>query len=201
MTSAGRVAAMFALVAVLAVAVCGGGGRWAVAAETLAEKCGKQFQNVVPCLSFATAKAEKPSKECCDSVATIKKTDPACLCYVIQQVHSGDNAQVKSMGVKEDRIRQLPTVCNIAGADITLCPKLLNLPANSPDAAMFSNSTAAPATTTTAKTPTGPGVATSTTASGGSDGFRHAPQLAGVPLLASAVLILGGSLWAGSFLN
>ncbi|VFQ81054.1 unnamed protein product [Cuscuta campestris] len=188
---------MFSLV--VAVAVCGG-GRWAVAAETLAEKCGKQFQNVVPCLSFATEKAATPSKECCDAVGTIKKTDPACLCFVIQQVHGGDNAQVKSMGVKEDRIRQLPAVCNIAGADITLCPKLLNLPANSPDAAIFTNSTAAP-TTMTAKTPMGPGVGTSTPVGGGaSDGFKHAPQLAGVPLLASAVLILGG-LWAGFSFN
>lgn len=165
-------------------------------AENLADKCGKKFQNVVPCLAYATGKAATPSKECCDSVESIKETDPACLCYVIQQVHGGNNAQVKSMGIREDALLQLPSVCKLTGADINKCPKLLNLASNSPDAAIFTNSSSAASTTTKTPASSSPSTVTPATTDSKSDGAMHTPQLAGVPLLASAMLILGG-LWAG----
>lgn len=97
--------------------VLAGGG-----AETIAEKCAAEFQKVTQCLSFVTAKAAAPSKDCCSSVTELKDTDPACLCYIIEQVHNGSNPAVKSMGVQESRLLQLPSACKLANASITECP-------------------------------------------------------------------------------
>ncbi|GAU16658.1 hypothetical protein TSUD_326080 [Trifolium subterraneum] len=87
----------------------------------LTQKCGQVVQKVIPCLDFATGKAETPKKECCDAANSIKQTDPECLCYIIQQTHKG-SPESKSMGIQEDKLLQLPTVCHVKDANITNCP-------------------------------------------------------------------------------
>ncbi|CAI9761706.1 unnamed protein product [Fraxinus pennsylvanica] len=155
------------------VAVCGGfaaGG----ADTALANKCTAEFQKVMACLTFATGKVAAPGRECCNAVSDLKETDPACLCFTILQIHNGSNPAIKQMGVQESRLLQLPSACNLANASVNECPKLLHLPANSSDAAIFTN---ANVTTTPISTP---GTSSPTTA-GGSNGFRHGPQqLAGL---------------------
>nr|GMD59228.1 non-specific lipid transfer protein GPI-anchored 1 [Ipomoea batatas] len=237
---------------VLLLVVCGGGV--AAAKDDLKDKCGKESTKVMDCLTYAIGTADAPSKQCCDSVSSIKETDPVCLCYVIQQVHKGDSS-VTGLGIKEDRLLKLPSACKLANASTTNCPsglvrefvllwlsfsvsqktlavspptglpehrlsgsarqggsegyrrspdfynvfliaELLNLPAGSPDAAIFTNATTSHATSTTpGASPGGSSTAQPTTAGGDSgDGFTHAPQLAGVPLLAAAVVAV--VLWA-----
>lgn len=146
---------MFMCLCVLALIIGGSNG-----AEDLASKCGSVVQKVIPCLDFATGKAPTPKKECCDAANSIKATDPECLCYIIQQTHKG-SPESKSMGIQEDKLLQLPTVCHVNGANISDCPKLLGLSANSPDAAIFKNASrtnptpsSAAATTATPTTPT-----------------------------------------------
>lgn len=89
--------------------------------DNLAEKCGQVVQKVIPCLGFATGKEATPSKQCCDSATVIKDTDPECLCYIIQQTHKG-SAESKSMGIREDRLLQLPSACQVKNASISNCP-------------------------------------------------------------------------------
>nr|GMD57816.1 non-specific lipid transfer protein GPI-anchored 1 [Ipomoea batatas] len=211
---------------VVLLVVCGGGVT-AAAKDDLKDKCGKESTKVVDCLTYAIGTADAPSKQCCDSVSSIKETDPVCLCYVIQQVHKGDSS-VTGLGIKEDRLLKLPSACKLANASTTNCPtvspptglpehrlsggamqgasegyrrspdfyyvfliaELLNLPAGSPDAAIFTNATTSHATSTT---PGASSTSQPTTAGGDSAGFKHAPQLAGVPLLAAAVAVV---LWA-----
>ncbi|OIV97477.1 hypothetical protein TanjilG_11001 [Lupinus angustifolius] len=108
-------------------------------ADDLATKCGQVVEKVIPCLNFATGKAATPTKQCCDAVNDeIKESDPECLCYIILQTHKG-SPQSKQMGIQEDKLLQLPSACNVKNANITQCPKLLGLPPNSPDAAIFTN--------------------------------------------------------------
>ncbi|KAF9597020.1 hypothetical protein IFM89_014885 [Coptis chinensis] len=45
------------------------------------------------------------------------------------------------MGLQEAKLLQLPTACNLINANISDCPKLLNLAPNSPDMGIFTNST------------------------------------------------------------
>ncbi|KAF7124153.1 hypothetical protein RHSIM_Rhsim12G0025400 [Rhododendron simsii] len=158
----------------------------AAAAATLQEQCSSDFQKVVTCLAYATGKAAAPSKECCDSVTEIKGKDPVCLCYIIQQTHNGSE-QIKSMGIQESRLIQLPTACKLTNASISDCPKLLNITSTSPDYSIFTNTSSA---TTTPSTETGTGTVTGTssvTTPASSDGSSHGPQL--MPLVAIAMAI------------
>ncbi|XP_019155708.1 PREDICTED: non-specific lipid transfer protein GPI-anchored 1-like [Ipomoea nil] len=140
-------------------------------AEDLQDRCGKDIQKVVACLSFATGKAATPGKECCESASSIEASErPLCFCYMIEQVHNGSNTQIQSSGIQEARLLQLPSACKINDVNVTTCPKLLKLPANSPDIAFFTNTSANSASTT-------PGVGAGPAPS---NAFKHNPlQLAG----------------------
>ncbi|KAF2286487.1 hypothetical protein GH714_017303 [Hevea brasiliensis] len=104
----------------------------------------------MPCLTYATGKANTPTKDCCSEVKDLKDSDPKCLCYIIQQTRNGSE-QIKSLGIQQDRLLQLPSACQLQNASVSFCPKLLGLSPSSPDAAIFTNITA----TTTPTTPTG----------------------------------------------
>ncbi|KAL5760199.1 hypothetical protein ACOSP7_018702 [Xanthoceras sorbifolium] len=125
-------------------------------AETQQE-CGEQFQKVMTCLDYAKGKAATPSSQCCGSVKDIKENDPKCLCYIIQQAHGGSSDTLKSLGVQEAKLLQLPSACQLKNASISYCPKLLGISPSSPDAAIFSSNAS---TTATHATPTGTTVAT-----------------------------------------
>ncbi|KAK9063534.1 hypothetical protein SSX86_017404 [Deinandra increscens subsp. villosa] len=119
---------------VVCMVVCG-----AAAEESLAEQCSSKLTAVMTCVNFATGKEATPQQKCCDSVKEMKDDNPACLCFVIQQIHNGTNPMLKKMNIQESRLLQLSSACKIANASITDCPKLLKLPPGSPDAAIFTN--------------------------------------------------------------
>ncbi|CAI9779398.1 unnamed protein product [Fraxinus pennsylvanica] len=160
-----KIEAKFLATLFVFMAICGGfvaGG----ADTELENKCSAEFQKVTACLAFATGKAAAPSTGCCDAVKDLKESEPACLCFFILQIHNGSNPNIKQTGVQESRLLQLPSVCKLTNASITECPKLLHLPANSSDAAIFTNANA---------TMTTPGTSPPTN-TGGSNEFRHGPQ-------------------------
>ncbi|KAI7752751.1 hypothetical protein M8C21_026833 [Ambrosia artemisiifolia] len=109
------------------------------AEDSLAQECSKKLTAVMTCVDFATGKEATPQKKCCDSVKEMKDSNPACLCFVIQQIHNGTNPMLKSINIQESRLLQLSSACNIANASISDCPRLLKLPPNSPDASIFTN--------------------------------------------------------------
>jgi hypothetical protein len=100
---------------------CGLARKAGAAAASVAEKCSKDFTKVASCLNYATGAESAPTKDCCNSVTEIRNDDPVCLCYVIQQTHNG-SGQAKQLGIKEDRLLQLPSACNLKNASITNCP-------------------------------------------------------------------------------
>ncbi|CAN1313532.1 Non-specific lipid transfer protein GPI-anchored 1 [Linum perenne] len=93
------------------------------AGENLGTECAKDFQSVMTCLAYAQGKQGSPSKECCDSIKSIKDNEPKCLCFIMQQTHNG-SAQFKSMGIQESKLLQLPTACQLHNATISFCPRL-----------------------------------------------------------------------------
>ncbi|XAR64391.1 hypothetical protein NMG60_11024708 [Bertholletia excelsa] len=158
-------------VGLLLVGLFGYGANGAAPAPTLAQQCNSLFEKVVPCLGYATGKAAAPTKECCNSVSEIKGSNPACLCYVIEQTRNGSE-EVKSLGVREDRLLQLPSACKLTNASISDCPKLLKIPESSPEYKIFTNSSASSSTTSSSSSP-----ATSLpTSAGGSGRFKHGPK-------------------------
>ncbi|XP_050276194.1 non-specific lipid transfer protein GPI-anchored 1 [Quercus robur] len=154
-----------------------------VSGAGVAEKCSQQLSNVAQCLSFASGKAETPTKECCTSVKGMRDSDPECLCFMIQQTHNGSEA-IKNLGIQEARLLQLPTACNLKNSSISDCPKLLGLAPGSPDAAIFTNaSTATP-------TPTSSSSSEKANASDTNFGTRLGPHLTGLMAMAIAIFLL-----------
>lgn len=105
------------MVAIVVVWGCMG----VVGEETLSSECSDAFQKLPICLGFATGKDTQPTKECCSSVASIKSSKPACLCYIIQQFYVG-NTQLKSFGIQETKLLQLSSACKLTNASMADCP-------------------------------------------------------------------------------
>lgn len=97
-----------------------------VRAADLANKCSADFEKVAQCLSYVTGKAATPTKDCCTSVTEIRDSNPVCLCFFIQQTHNGSE-QIRSLGVQETKLLQLPTACNLKNASISNCPSEFSL--------------------------------------------------------------------------
>ncbi|KAK6252768.1 hypothetical protein QUC31_014488 [Theobroma cacao] len=130
------------------------GGVGAADESGLANECSKDFQSVMTCLNFAQGKVATPTKECCSSVSTIKENEPKCLCYLLQQTQTSGAQNLKSLGVQEAKLLQLPSACQLKNASVSDCPKLLGLSPNSPDAAIFTNASSTATTTTSPSTGT-----------------------------------------------
>ncbi|KAF8378014.1 hypothetical protein HHK36_029347 [Tetracentron sinense] len=145
------------------------------------QRCSNEFTKVTPCLNYATGKAASPTNECCTSVTEISNRDPACLCFIIQQTHKGAPS-LKSLGIQEARLLQLGSVCKVANASITECPKLLKLSPSSPDNAIFTNSSSAVSSIPT------PATATSSKPDS-SNAFVNGPHLAGPTAVTVAVFV------------
>uniref|UniRef100_A0A803PHS9 Bifunctional inhibitor/plant lipid transfer protein/seed storage helical domain-containing protein n=1 Tax=Cannabis sativa TaxID=3483 RepID=A0A803PHS9_CANSA len=159
-------------------------------AVSIPEKCGSDFQKLAVCLTYATGKAATPTKDCCDSVKGIKDSEPECLCFIMQQTHSG-NDKIKSMGIQETKLIQLPSTCALKNASLAECPKLLGLAPNSPDAAIFTNANATSATPAASATPSTTGTGSSQPQTSNSDSSKtHLGPCIAV-LLAMAMAAIG----------
>ncbi|KAK1259882.1 hypothetical protein QJS04_geneDACA015431 [Acorus gramineus] len=88
----------------------------------LQSKCSPEFQKLTPCLDYASAKVDTPTSGCCSSTKDTRSSDPACLCYIIQQVHAG-TASLKNLGIQLPRLLQLPSVCKLANSSVSNCPR------------------------------------------------------------------------------
>ncbi|ONK72025.1 uncharacterized protein A4U43_C04F14860 [Asparagus officinalis] len=127
------------------------------ASSPLQDKCSPEFTKLGECLSYAAAKTDTPSSTCCASVSDIKQKDPVCLCYIIQQAHSGGSSAT-SLGLQMDRLIKLPAACKLASVNISECP-----------------------TATTPAVPSGSSAASSSTGSGSSSGgIMNKINLAGI---------------------
>ncbi|KAJ4827960.1 hypothetical protein Tsubulata_032835 [Turnera subulata] len=152
--------------------------------SNLVAKCSSELQKVSDCLGFATGKANLPTKQCCTSVKEMKEEDPKCLCFMMQQTHNGSD-QIKSLGIQETRLLQLPSACQLQNASLSDCPKLLGLSPSSPDAAIFTNAS-------TAATPVTPAGSSSTStpasAKDSSEGINHRPCFAGLLMMVAVAI-------------
>ncbi|KAJ6326270.1 hypothetical protein OIU78_013385 [Salix suchowensis] len=153
----------------------------AVNGDGVTEECSGDFQKVMGCLSYATGKANTPSKDCCSSVQDIKESDPKCLCFIMQKTHNG-SAQIKSLGIQEAKLLQLPTACQLQNASLSFCPKLLGISPGSPDAAIFTNAS-------TTATPAASAGTSQAYKAGDSSGIQQRPHLAGIFMIVAAIFV------------
>ncbi|OAY80871.1 protein YLS3-like [Ananas comosus] len=128
-------------------------------------ECANQLVGLAPCLAYVEGNARSPTPDCCDGLKQVLAKSPKCLCVLVKD---RDDPQL-GLKLNVSLALSLPAACS-APANISACPKLLNLPPNSTDAAIFkqggSASTAPPAK---GNTPSSSGSAQES--SGGSSSF------------------------------
>ncbi|PKU78726.1 non-specific lipid transfer protein GPI-anchored 1 [Dendrobium catenatum] len=120
-------------------------------APTVDQQCATEASKLTECLGYASGQDKSPTGKCCGSVTDIKGKDPTCLCLVIRQAHGGGGG-FSAFHLRLDRLLTLPKACALANASVSDCPKLLNLPPNSPDYAIFTNASYANSSTTPSAT-------------------------------------------------
>ncbi|KAG0476766.1 hypothetical protein HPP92_013144 [Vanilla planifolia] len=118
------------------------------AADDAEQRCATEAQKLTECVGYASGQDSAPTGDCCGSVTDLKGKDPTCLCIVIRRAHDGGSGGLSGFHLRLDRLLNLPKACTLANASVAFCPKLLNLPPNSPDYAIFTNASYANSSST-----------------------------------------------------
>ncbi|BAF21039.1 non-specific lipid transfer protein GPI-anchored 14 [Oryza sativa Japonica Group] len=99
-------------------------------------ECADKLMALSTCLTFvqdgASGGAAAPTPDCCSGLKAVLAASRKCLCVLIKD-RDDPNLGLK---INVTKALSLPQLCN-APANISDCPRLLNLPPNSKDAQIF----------------------------------------------------------------
>ncbi|PKA52549.1 putative GPI-anchored protein [Apostasia shenzhenica] len=135
-------------------------------------ECAEDLVGLSTCVEYVEGTARTPTPDCCGGLMKVRAQKPKCLCVLIKDHDSPD------LGLKLNVTLavSLPAVCHVP-ANISACPKLLNLPPDSKEAQIFKPAEGAAgrgegagASDTTAN----PGPSAKTNSSASNDGARQA---------------------------
>ncbi|KEH43855.1 putative plant lipid transfer protein/Par allergen [Medicago truncatula] len=93
-------------------------------ADAMAQSsCTNVLVNLSPCLDYITGKSSTPTSGCCTQLASVVKSQPQCLCQVLDGGGS-------SLGIKVNQTQALalPSACNVQTPPTSQC-KTANSPA------------------------------------------------------------------------
>ncbi|KAB5557459.1 hypothetical protein DKX38_008368 [Salix brachista] len=78
--------------------------------------CTNVIISMSPCLNYITGNSSSPSSSCCTQLANVVKSQPQCLCEVV-------NGGASSLGVNVNQTQALalPSVCNVQTPSISRC--------------------------------------------------------------------------------
>ncbi|KAM3735260.1 hypothetical protein ACB098_10G075100 [Castanea mollissima] len=108
-----------ALAFVLVAALCGG------SMAQSSSSCTNVIISMSPCLNYITGNSSTPSSSCCTQLASVVRSQPQCLCEVL-------NGGASSLGINinQTQAMALPGACNVQTPPISQCKA--SSPANSP---------------------------------------------------------------------
>ncbi|KAM4074164.1 hypothetical protein ACJW30_10G074000 [Castanea mollissima] len=108
-----------ALAFVLVAALCGG------SMAQSSSSCTNVIISMSPCLNYITGNSSTPSSSCCTQLASVVRSQPQCLCEVL-------NGGASSLGINinQTQAMALPGACNVQTPPISQCNA--SSPANSP---------------------------------------------------------------------
>ncbi|CAL5066566.1 unnamed protein product [Urochloa decumbens] len=123
-----RAAAAAAIMVIVSSAAAGVGGDFAADRA----ECSDKLVALATCLTYVQDEAAAPTPDCCAGLKTVLQTSRKCLCVLVKDKDD------PSLGLKLNVTKALglPAVCN-APANISDCPRLLNLAPNSKEAQVF----------------------------------------------------------------
>ncbi|XP_077247267.1 non-specific lipid transfer protein GPI-anchored 5-like [Tasmannia lanceolata] len=80
------------------------------------QSCINAITNLMPCLNYITGNSSVPSPACCSQLAGVVRSQPQCLCLVI-------NGTAASLGlnINQTLAMQLPTACNVQTPSVSIC--------------------------------------------------------------------------------
>ncbi|KAG0470856.1 hypothetical protein HPP92_016976 [Vanilla planifolia] len=113
------------VVAVLVAAISGD-----IAADHA--ECAQDLVGLSTCLEYVSGNARNPTPDCCAGLQKVRSRKPKCLCVLIKDHDSPD----LGFRINVTLAVFLPAVCHVP-ANISHCPKLLNLPPDSKEAEIF----------------------------------------------------------------
>ncbi|KAJ1288184.1 hypothetical protein BS78_02G071300 [Paspalum vaginatum] len=116
-------------------------------------ECSDKLVGLATCLTYVQDQASAPTPDCCAGLKTVLQGSRKCLCVLVKDKDD------PNLGLKLNVTKALglPAVCN-APANISDCPRLLNLAPNAPEAQVFEQyAKQAAAQGHSATTPTAPG--------------------------------------------
>ncbi|GMH08447.1 hypothetical protein Nepgr_010287 [Nepenthes gracilis] len=130
------------MVVVLAAAML-----WAGATAQISSGCYNVLLGLSPCLDYVTGSSSTPSSECCTKLASVVKSQPLCLCELL-------NGAAASLGISINQTRALalPGACKVQVPSISLCSKVES-PAPSPAPSPTGSGKSTGSGTTTAPAP------------------------------------------------
>ncbi|XP_057853607.1 non-specific lipid transfer protein GPI-anchored 14 isoform X2 [Cryptomeria japonica] len=100
------------------------------------KECGSQLVTLSSCIQYVQGSNKIPTKDCCDGLLQIHKSNPKCLCVLIKD---SSNPQL-GISINLTLALELPMICKVQ-TNISTCPALLHMSPSSPEAQVF-NSTA-----------------------------------------------------------
>ena len=95
---------------VLVAALCGG------SMAQPSSSCTNVIISMSPCLNYITGNSSTPSSSCCTQLASVVRSQPQCLCDVL-------NGGASSLGINVNQTRAmlLPGACNVQTPPISQC--------------------------------------------------------------------------------
>ncbi|XP_061376180.1 non-specific lipid transfer protein GPI-anchored 5-like [Gastrolobium bilobum] len=88
--------------------------------------CTSVLLNLSPCLNYITGNSSTPSSGCCSQLASVVRSQPLCLCQVL----NGGGSSL-GMNINQTQAMALPGACNVQTPPTTRCNAAS--PADSPN--------------------------------------------------------------------
>ncbi|XVF32548.1 hypothetical protein REPUB_Repub17cG0091800 [Reevesia pubescens] len=89
---------------------------WTGAVAQSSSDCTNVLISMSPCLDYIQGNSSKPSSSCCSQLGNVVRSQPQCLCQVI-------NGGASSLGVSVNQTQAmaLPTACNVKAPPASQC--------------------------------------------------------------------------------
>ncbi|EOX94709.1 PREDICTED: non-specific lipid-transfer protein-like protein At2g13820 isoform X2 [Theobroma cacao] len=102
--------------AMLAAVVIVAATLWTGAVAQSSSSCTNVLVSMSPCLDYIQGNSSKPSSSCCSQLANVVRSQPQCLCEVL-------NGGASSLGVSVNQTQAmaLPTACNVKTPPASQC--------------------------------------------------------------------------------
>jgi Probable lipid transfer len=86
--------------------------------------CTTALVGLSPCLNYISGNDTTPSGSCCSQLASVVKSEPECLCTVL---NGGSSSGSLGMTINETRALELPGACKVQTPSASNCNSKYNL--------------------------------------------------------------------------